>query len=471
MTQIVGTLRDSANNLLSGQLQVTLDAPLVDTSTNPSSLLVASTYTATITNGAIAINLPQSQTSNLTYHFVFNTLSAFEQFYFNNGNLYVGATHQHTDGNYYTGTIHTTDSQLLNRVVTQSPTPVFDFHAIVPNVATVDFASLLPTGITTDILDTSLQRLADILTSNINYRTLIQGGPTPRGAYSQTQYYIYGDLVTYSGGSYVYIYPLSTVGNVPTVNSNNTYWQLIAAQGNTGAGTTGNPNAYDAAAWQNQVDAPSRGTVRDIIEQLARVSQLANYALLNSPVFTGNPQRNASPLSGDSSGAIPTTSWVAGNFASLTNAVFTNPPAVPTPATTNISQAAANTNWVNNFVNSIKAVANGIASLNSSSVIPQAQLGFSQSLSDNGYITFPNGLIFQWGSTAITTNGSGDATINLPIPFTTRTYSVLAVNGDPVANPSNIQVFANPSLSSFGCHTSPVNANAAIRVNWLAIGK
>lgn len=53
---------------------------------------------------------------------------------------------------------------------------------------------------------------------------------TPRGEYNAGTTYSTGDSVSYNGSSYVALQ--ETTGNPPT---NTTYWQLIAAKGDTGA--------------------------------------------------------------------------------------------------------------------------------------------------------------------------------------------------------------------------------------------
>ena len=56
------------------------------------------------------------------------------------------------------------------------------------------------------------------------------GGVTPLGVYNGATAYVLGDSVSYNGSSYVAIQ--ATTGNTPT---NTTYWQILAAKGDTGA--------------------------------------------------------------------------------------------------------------------------------------------------------------------------------------------------------------------------------------------
>lgn len=223
MTKILGTLTDSAGTPLSGELEITLDAPLIDASTAPDTILLPRSRVLTINAGAIALNLPQSETSNLTYHFRFNTFAEEVEFYFQNGDSYSGPSHQHTDLQWYTGNSHTSDSLLLSRYVQKVPTQILDFHSVVPNQSSVEFASLLPTGISTDVLDTSIRRLAQLLTSNADYATALRGGPNFKGIYSVSAYYQLGDAVVHGGGAWIYTQATPTIGNVPS--SNSTFWQ------------------------------------------------------------------------------------------------------------------------------------------------------------------------------------------------------------------------------------------------------
>ncbi len=67
----------------------------------------------------------------------------------------------------------------------------------------------------------------------------------PRGAYSSTTTYSFPDMVTYGGGSYLYIYPTPAAG-VPVTNTS--HWQQIAEKGATGDVTPAAEAARDAAA-------------------------------------------------------------------------------------------------------------------------------------------------------------------------------------------------------------------------------
>lgn len=306
MTTITGTIVDSGGQALTGRLIVKLDAPLVDTSTEPYTTHLPATREFAITNGAVNLTLLQTQTSGITYHFIFNTYEIIELFYLVDGALYSGPNHLHTDGAYYTGNTHTADSVLLNRETREQSTTHINFHAVVPNVLTEDFASLLPTGVTTDLLDTAAQRIANILVNNLDYAEALRGGPRPRGEFDPDTYYKLDDQVSHDGSSYTWINESPAKGVYPP---NITYWQVNALKGDTGTGTAGNNTAYDATTWDGQLDAPSRNAVRDVIELLATKAALNLKADINSPVLTGIPSA-PTPATGNRGTQIATTGFV-----------------------------------------------------------------------------------------------------------------------------------------------------------------
>jgi hypothetical protein len=335
MTLITGTIKDSGGAALSGFLRVTLDAPLVDSSTAPDSLHVAETKDFPITAGAISINLPQSQTSELTYFFEFFSESTVTSYYFADGGLYPGPRHFWTDSNWYTGAVHTANSSLLFQQVETRSKSVSSFHAIVPNVASCEFSDLLPTGITTDVLDTSLRRVAELLVYTQAYAIVLRGGPRWQGDYVATTYYQLDDGVQYAGSSWIYINPDPAAGQTPS-STNTTYWMCSAKKGDPG-GTGGNDIPYDAIGWDGATWAPSANAIRDIVEQLARA---------NDAALTGNPTAPTQAV-GNSSTRLATTAFVIAEILNrFTSPNFLGVPLCPTPLLPDNSGAIANTNFV-----------------------------------------------------------------------------------------------------------------------------
>lgn len=352
MVLLTGFFRDSGGNpIASGILSIRLDAPLFDFAATPDALYLQQAAEFAITNGAIGtINLVESATQQVSYEFTLLINVQSVEFYFANGDRYDGPTLLHTDGKYYTGLAYRVGVSVeLDRFVRVTPRQIDQFHAIVPDSASVEYSALVPTRVSTDKLPTTIRQLAELLINTQQYRQALRGGPNSAGTFNPTVFYALDDWVAYDGSSYVYVNPLTTRGNYP---HNATYWQLVASKGANGTGTNGNGTPYNATTWDGQTDAPSRNAVRGIIEQLARSTQLTALAPIVSPTFTGSPNRSSNPLTGDRSTQIPTTQWMGNEFAPINNANLTGNPIVPTQALTNNSARIANTQWVRSFVSS-----------------------------------------------------------------------------------------------------------------------
>ncbi|MBW4525088.1 MAG: hypothetical protein KME18_07815 [Phormidium tanganyikae FI6-MK23] len=190
MTIIKGKLTDSGGVAFGGSLRVTLDAPLLDGDT----MLVPKPRDYQISAaGEIDITLPQSETSQITYRFEIR------------------------------------DSRGL---------VIPAFSAIVPNVVECDFWELIPIGAQTDLLPAGLRRIAQLLVSDPGYASTLRWF-RPEGNYSPAIFYSEGSLVSFGGGSYLYVNSNPTKGNTPS--SNSVFWQLIAARGEAGASGSTSP--------------------------------------------------------------------------------------------------------------------------------------------------------------------------------------------------------------------------------------
>jgi hypothetical protein len=154
-------------------------------------------------------------------------------------------------------------------------------------------------------------------------------------------------MVSLDGSSYVYTQTIATAGNQPP---NAAYWQVVADRGPTGTGTTGNNTPYNATTWDGQLDAPSRNAVRDVIETLAKLTDIAGLAPLTSPVFGGTPSRSTAPAAGDNSTQLPTTSWVRSYAAPLDSPALLNNPSAPTQPISDRSTKLATTGHVSNKI-------------------------------------------------------------------------------------------------------------------------
>ncbi|MCC5644810.1 hypothetical protein LC607_18065 [Nostoc sp. CHAB 5824] len=413
MTQITGKFVDSGGVAFDGDLTITLDAPLVDVGTTPDLIYTLSPHTFTFSSGTLGgVNVVESATSNVTYHFVVNRYVTKTTYWLADGTQYDGPVVTN-GGNYYTGTFYDAAiSQQLGQVTSTEPSIAMDFHAIMPNVASVEFASLIPTRISTDSLPRTVRSLAELLTTDADFVEALRGGPRFKGAYSAATYYQRDDSVTYGGSSWVYINADPTAGQTPSV-INTGYWQILAEKGDTG-GTLGNDTTYDATGWNGATDAPSRNAVRDLVEGLlVKASALSAYAPLNNPIFVGTPT-TPTPSASDRTTTIPNTAWVGGEFATINSPALSGTPTTPTPGTSSNSLVIANTAWVK----SLAGIASGIASLDSSAKIPTAQLGFLQSLGASGYVRLPNNLLIQWAEYTVPSQSFTASTFyTFPISF------------------------------------------------------
>jgi hypothetical protein len=350
MTIIKGKFADITN----GGISLELDAPIFDISTSPDTLHLANVKKLyPIINGELpiisgivrGIDVPQSATFNVTYRVgLYNNVSSIV-YYFLDGRLYDGLVHQHTDGFYYTGSIHSVDAVRID-VVQKSEQVEFDsFNTIVPNVAEVEFRELLPSNVSTDKLPYTIQHLAEIIINTPLYLSALSDKKW-RGEYNISLLYSKNDEVKYAGSSWIYINELATIGQVPSL-ANSTYWDQTVSKGDAG-GTGGQDTAY-SAGWNGSTWAPTANAVYDIIQTLATAAQLANYApLINAALQT--PTRTTHPSNNDRGLAVPTTKWVGDYFATLDSPIFTGNPSALTQAISDVSGKLATTKFVDDYV-------------------------------------------------------------------------------------------------------------------------
>jgi hypothetical protein len=229
----------------------------------------------------------------------------------------------------------------------EEATLAHEFHSVIPNVATCEYSQLIPTGLVRDRLSSGARQIANLIAFDQSYQTAL-GDALLRyaGTYDSATWYQPRQWVDHDGGSWFSRANFAHAGNTPFVGS--AFWTPLALRGANGTGTAGNNTAYNATTWNGQTDAPSRNAVRNIIETLARTSQLSSYALIASPTFTGTPTRNANPAANDRSLQLPTTQWIGNEFAPLNNAALIGSPTAPTAAAFNDTEAIATTRWVNN---------------------------------------------------------------------------------------------------------------------------
>jgi len=355
MVLITGIFLDSGSvPIVSGGLTVKLDAPIIDTSTTPDSLYTQTERSFPIANGLLPTNgatqgitLPQTATKNTTYSFTVYQSTTAPTYYFQDGRYYDGISHLYTDGFYWSGVSHSTASIRLDRVDTTAQTIVIaTFHAIVPNVAQVDFAQLLPVRVSTDKLPTTIQELAGVLVNTPQYLALLTQVHW-QGTYNPLQLYAEYDQVFYAGSGWIFINSVPTVGQTPST-INTAYWNVLASKGDPG-GTGGQDTPFDATGWLGQTWAPTANALRNYLVTLATQAQLATYAPKATPQLTA-PTLLANPANSDRSLAIPSTQWVGSNFATLDSATLTGNIAVPLAAVADVSNKPVSTQALANYV-------------------------------------------------------------------------------------------------------------------------
>lgn len=335
MTTIAGKILDSGGAAFDGDLTITLDAPLVDTSTSPDSILTIAPHPFPFTSGTLSgVSVAQSETANVTYRFTVNKYTSKTTHYLADGTQYDGPTVVNA-GLTYTGTFYdAATSQRLGIVTSNDVSVVMDFHAIVPNVASVEFADLIPTRVSTDSLPRTVRAIAELITADADFVEALRGGPRFKGDYASGTYYERDDAVTYGGSSWVYINEDPAAGQTPST-LNTDYWQILGKKGDPG-GTGGDDTAYDAAGWNGDTNAPSKNAVRDIIETLAAKS---------SPQFTDNPTC-PTQIDTDSSTKLANTAYTqAAITARFNNAALTGDSTAITQSTNNNSTRIATTEF------------------------------------------------------------------------------------------------------------------------------
>lgn len=450
MPTVTATFLDSGNEpIASGVLRVQLNAPLIDPTTNPDGYLVTLPHDFAVTNGVlIDCQLKESESDQVSYTFtLFQNFTDYDYYYAGSGEFYARnderPSHLHTDSKYYTGVTQSTESVALERIARPRLEPVGDaFQAIVPNVSSIDFSQLERTGFATDRTPQTARQVASVLrTDPLFMQGLIDFLVVQ--PYSNTQLYRRGNIVEVGGSSYQCLID-NTVGFPPP--SSPTQWRLLAAKGDPG-GTGGNDAVY-SAAWNGDLNAPSKNALYDYLTaSIALKSELAAKANLASPVFTGSPTRDANPAAGNRSGELATTQWVGSEFATIASPTLTGTPATTTPVSlTENTTRIPSTAWVQSLLTD----------------------QFNRSGTAKGYFKATNGLYIQWGQA---TNGTGAGTETFAIAFPTQCVAVnltLVVN-DTAHRFCHVQTVSNTQFTFYRAAAGGPTASAS-PVYYIAIG-
>jgi hypothetical protein len=460
MTTLTGRFEDAGGNALSGTLRVTLDTAMVDQSDSPDSIVTQKPVEFAIA-GNFSIVVPESQTNQVTYHFEFFQTETSYRYQFADGEFYDGLSHLHTDGQYYTGPAHTAESVLLYRIADTREVLYVDFHAQVPNLSTVEFARLVPTGVTRDTLDSSIARLAELLTTVDDYAERLRGGPEWQGAYNASTYYSYGQAVSYLGASWLFLNPDPQQDTTPSVL--NPDWVLLAAKGE--AGTTGDDTPYDAVGWNGSLSPPSQNAVRDLVVALPTTLNLDQYAPKASPTFTGTPAA-PTPANNSNSTQIPNTSWVNTNFAKTDSPSLTGTPSTSIPGAGDDTGRIAPTSWVRTTATTIAtALINAVASKTISGGAGVHRLDVL-------------GVTFFFGLASLTTSNNTDyyAGITMPSAFTRFLAGFANPTNSTAGDPRLLGAFSvagggiNPALVEVSARNNSNTTAITTQVSYLAIG-
>ena len=295
---ITATFLNSGGFVLPGTLRITLDAPITIDGTLYT--LEPQLYSIDPTTGSVSFDLYESETSQVTYHI-----------------------------QCYRETDLALDFENLN------PLNGYDFHAIVPNQSTAFLDDLMPVPLMTDILPSGIRRIAQIIATTPEYSANLQY-VQPRGVYDNGAVYVSGDLVTYDGGSFIWIN--STQGNSIPPLETNTDWQVISLRGEPGSGVGGIDEPFDAMLWQSKLEPPSRNSLSGVIIDRN-----------NPTAYPGHLAGMSVSSVGDE--AIPTNVYLKENFAQLDSPALTGTPTAVTKPAPDPSNNIATGQHVLNAIN------------------------------------------------------------------------------------------------------------------------
>lgn len=182
MTRIQSILKGSAGELLSGFLEIKLDARIIETTTTPDTIFFPTPQTFEVSNGALDINLIPS--SNVTYNFrLYRTQEVDPEYWLADGTKYNGSVHSELFAEengqivtaYFTGGSPSNEQVRVWKTSYFRQTDLINFKALVPDTEKIiNFSDLMPSGLTLDTLDTSVLRLADVIVSNPVYQTALK---------------------------------------------------------------------------------------------------------------------------------------------------------------------------------------------------------------------------------------------------------------------------------------------------------
>jgi hypothetical protein len=293
MPTLRGLISDSTGNRVSGTLEIKLNSPRIDVSTDPDTVYYPKPTRYQITNGDLAtakviaddgtiaasatpINLVATTTE--TYQFRF-TYSVPTKEYYLNGTLYTGDKVYISSGTnpaigWYTGAVYNAStSQTLVEYTRSVSTDLFNpFNAKIPSGSTVEWAVLTSSGVSAENLDTSIYEVARVAANS--FGNLIASSVfIPKGNYDNT--------VVYTKYSTVYdvatkkLYWKISDNNVAGIAVTSTAdWMMILEAPASAAQTITLLDAAYEANWDGNVTQAL--TVNAIYDALQRYAVLAS---------------------------------------------------------------------------------------------------------------------------------------------------------------------------------------------------
>lgn len=132
------------------------------------------------------------------------------------------------------------------------------------------------TGLNTRTQDGNLSAIVRSLYLDPNFWARAREVLIPqKGVWNADAFYQTGDVVFWQGSSYSYQVPVTSRGTEP---GDETTWKLIAQKGDPGNSTSGQDlDPYSAIAWAGNIEAPSKGSLRNKIETLVSQADLGTY--------------------------------------------------------------------------------------------------------------------------------------------------------------------------------------------------
>jgi hypothetical protein len=256
-------------------------------------------YSTTIASGKTAtLDIPASNTANVSYRFEVYQNSSVEDFYFQGGDLYASSdplvakdlprwqwlTGAGFNSQWYTGsqvgtTAPTSDNKLLTRVSRTAKKYLIDpITAIMPNAVT-DLRTLANSSVTSGNLDAGARRVAELMLNDPALKALLPKGINPRGGYLPASTYFQNDAVTFNGEIWIMLNASPQSAIAPGTNP--LVWERYVTKGSPG-GTGAEVVGFNSTSWTAQdttfkSQATARGDALDLFNSISQ-PDLSSYA-------------------------------------------------------------------------------------------------------------------------------------------------------------------------------------------------